>query len=77
MDTRVAERPRTVIAPPALVDQSDVALEQSNAGERRLPQPDEWRWVPDPADVEVPPSAEHRTWQNSPFIRALAWASVQ
>jgi hypothetical protein len=76
MGTYVAERPQTISAPAELVDRSDVASEQQKSARARLPHREDWRWIPDPAEVEVPPNP-HRPWRGGLLVRALAWVSLQ
>jgi hypothetical protein len=77
METYVAERPETISAPAALVDRSDIATAQRKPAPAPDPRRDDWRWIPDPADVEVPTPARHGPWRSGLVIKALAWVSVQ
>lgn len=76
MDTYVAERPRTVAALTGAADRHEIDGRAGAASARRSDRAD-WRWVTDPADVDVPPPAHRRPYGSSVLVKALAWVSLQ
>lgn len=76
METYVAERPQTVDAAVEPLDRSGAVAEQPKAAEVPVPPRDEWRWIPDPADADLPP-VQRGDRGSSIVVRALAWVSLQ
>ena len=67
MDTHVAEPAQTVDAPAVPIDQPNVDSGEPRTVSGSLPQEDEWTWISDAAEVEIPtPPTEHKP---SPFRR--------
>ena len=45
------------------------------AGAEQRPRQDEWRWVPDPAEIDVPAPRKSR-WPSGAVLLAFAWANL-
>lgn len=74
MTTYVAERTKTVDVPAAQVDKGDSGRDEP-AVTRQHPRQDEWRWVTDPAEVDLP-TPPAKPSPSSALIMALAWANA-
>ena len=74
MDTYLAERTYGVRRPDG---RTDLPATSAAVFGERLTWPDEWRWIPDPAEVDMPkPLPSGDTGISGALIRALAWAGL-
>ena len=77
MDTHEAEPAQTVDAPAVPVDQPNVDSGEPRTVSGSLPHEDEWTWISDAAEVEIPtPPTEHKPSPVDALIKALAWVNA-
>lgn len=73
----VAERAHAIDVGATERNPPDVGTGEPEPASRRLPQQAEWRWSPDPAEVDVPtPPSSPDAGSWGALIRALAWATL-
>jgi hypothetical protein len=76
VDVSVAEQARAFEEPGAQEHPPDFRSESGPASEQ-LSRQHEWRWIPDPAEVDLPtPSPNPDAGPSNALIRALAWANL-
>jgi hypothetical protein len=71
----VAERTRPVFVPARPTEQSTTGHDDPAAEASRRRQPDDWRWIPDPAEGDgATPSGEHEL--SDALLRGMVWANL-
>ena len=75
MQTYVVDRMRAVDAPVVQVEPAELRPVERDPGDRAR-QREEWRWVPDPSEVELPVGSARPETGLSGVIRALVWATL-
>jgi hypothetical protein len=76
-DMPVTQRAETFAEPTAREHPPDCSRGGSRRASTRLPTQHEWRWIPDPTEVDLPtPSTSPDDGTSNALIRALAWANL-
>ena len=75
MQTYVVDRTRAVDAPAVRVEPAELRAVERDPGDQAR-QREEWRWVPDPSEVELPARSAGPDPGLSGVIRALVWATL-